>query len=249
VHDKHQPAEHQHYRFWGYQCIGWGAYLLFFNMIYTTLLGRFEVQIFFWNAMFVLCGWTVSVGMRYLYWYIDLQRIRLRRLILWILLVALLGTNVWFLFDQALDILVRHSGFATIPITFNEYLRVIFMMGMILFAWSVLYFGMKLWQAWIVQRELYERIALLTQQAQLQTLRYQLNPHFLFNTLNTIRALVEQDAQAARDTVLALSEFLRYTLVSGNQYTVPLRKEIEAIRHYLPLRNAAMKTRSASGWT
>lgn len=70
-------------------------------------------------------------------------------------------------------------------------------------------------------------------QAQLDALRMQLHPHFLFNTLNAISALMHRDVMAA-DTMLArLSDFLRMTLESSGAAEVPLRQELEFLRHYL----------------
>jgi LytS/YehU family sensor histidine kinase len=66
-------------------------------------------------------------------------------------------------------------------------------------------------------------------------LRYQINPHFLFNTLNAIRALVEENEKQAREMITELSEFLRYSLISSQYDNVPLSEEIDAIRHYFAI--------------
>lgn len=72
-------------------------------------------------------------------------------------------------------------------------------------------------------------------QAQLQALRMQLHPHFLFNTLNAISALMHRDVEAA-DTMLArLSDFLRLTLETGGEPEVQLKHEIEFLRRYLEI--------------
>ncbi len=73
------------------------------------------------------------------------------------------------------------------------------------------------------------------QQAELQMLRYQLNPHFLFNTLNAVRALVTKDPARGRAMITELAEFLRYSLTTSNAASVPLVQEIEAVRGYLAI--------------
>lgn len=65
-------------------------------------------------------------------------------------------------------------------------------------------------------------------------LRYQVNPHFLFNALNTIRSMVEEDKAVARNMITKLSEFFRYSL-SQNGTTDTLDNEINAIRNYLDI--------------
>ncbi|HMY74388.1 MAG TPA: histidine kinase, partial [Blastocatellia bacterium] len=77
--------------------------------------------------------------------------------------------------------------------------------------------------------------AALAQQAQLELLRYQLNPHFLFNALNSIRASVDEDRQRAKRMITEFSEFLRYSLLSANAAAIPLREELAAIRNYLAI--------------
>jgi len=74
----------------------------------------------------------------------------------------------------------------------------------------------------------------LAQEAQLKMLRYQLNPHFLFNTLNAISTLIlDNQNKKANNAVTRLSEFLRYTLDQDPMKKVTLRQEIEALNLYL----------------
>ena len=67
----------------------------------------------------------------------------------------------------------------------------------------------------------------------MQMLSSQLQPHFLFNTLNSISVLVEMDAKKAQNTIADLSDFLREILYSGDHYLVPLKKELRLLDHYL----------------
>ncbi|MEZ4653452.1 MAG: histidine kinase [Candidatus Eisenbacteria bacterium] len=69
--------------------------------------------------------------------------------------------------------------------------------------------------------------------AQLETLRMQVQPHFLFNTLNAISVLIEQDPKTARAMIASLSDFLRATLTEGGRQEIPLKREIELLRTYL----------------
>ena len=101
-------------------------------------------------------------------------------------------------------------------------------------AWSALYFGVK----WARDLEAAHAGALeartLAQQARLDALRYQLNLHFLFNALNSIRALVDEDAPRAADDHGAV-EFLRYPVLGEQRTAVPLREELAAVRNYLDI--------------
>lgn len=72
-------------------------------------------------------------------------------------------------------------------------------------------------------------------EAELRNLRQQLNPHFLFNTLNNIYALIDISQNKAQEAVLELSNLLRYVLYDNNHTTVTIEKELEFIRNYVAL--------------
>lgn len=94
--------------------------------------------------------------------------------------------------------------------------------------WLALYVGVKAYQ-----RTRAAEAAART--AQLDTLKAQLNPHFLFNALNSIRALIAEDPARAQTAVTELSELLRHNLQTPAAHLVPLDRELEAVRHYLRL--------------
>jgi len=104
----------------------------------------------------------------------------------------------------------------------------------LLLCWSVLYFGIKFYESKRQQEEAMLKAVALAQEAQLKMLRYQLNPHFLFNTLNAISTLIlDNQNRKANQAVARLSEFLRYTLDQDPMKKVTLRQEIEALDLYL----------------
>lgn len=71
--------------------------------------------------------------------------------------------------------------------------------------------------------------------ARLDVLTRQLQPHFLFNTLNSVSALMSQDARAAREMIAHLSELLRLTLETSDEPEVPLKTELEVLERYLSI--------------
>jgi two-component system LytT family sensor kinase len=82
-------------------------------------------------------------------------------------------------------------------------------------------------------------------QAQLQALKMQLQPHFLFNTLHAISALVHKDVEAADRMITRLSEFLRITLDSVGVQEVPLKTELESLDKYLEIEQVRFGSRLA----
>jgi len=71
--------------------------------------------------------------------------------------------------------------------------------------------------------------------ARMETLRYQINPHFFMNTLNNIHALVDIDPEKAKESIEAFSKLMRIVLYDGNAPTIPLSKEMQFMEHYVSL--------------
>jgi LytS/YehU family sensor histidine kinase len=78
---------------------------------------------------------------------------------------------------------------------------------------------------------------------ELKTLKAQLNPHFMFNAMNSIRALIEEDPQNAKDAITKLSNLMRYTLKIERTETVSLAEELRTIQDYLDLEKIRFEER------
>jgi type IV secretory pathway TrbD component len=121
-------------------------------------------------------------------------------------------------------------------------LRTIVEFAFALVAWSAAYFGVVFWQdAERREREAAQaradaaEAARLAREAQLEALAYQLNPHFLFNALSSLRALIDEDPARARRMVTELAGFFRYTMLERPLQTALLGDEIAALRDYLAI--------------
>src|SRR5688500_5798974 len=112
-----------------------------------------------------------------------------------------------------------------------------------LFGWSLVRLGLQYNAALLEQREQALRAEAAARDAQLQMLAYQLNPHFLFNTLNSIRALINEDRQRARDMVTALSGYLRYALVERPLHVALLEEEVASVCGYLAIQQVRFEER------
>jgi hypothetical protein len=112
-----------------------------------------------------------------------------------------------------------------------------------LFGWSLLRLGLRYNTQLGEQREQALRAEAAARDAQLRMLAYQLNPHFLFNTLNSIRALINEDRARAREMVTALSGYLRYALVERPLHVALLEEEVASVRGYLAIEQVRFEER------
>jgi two-component system, LytTR family, sensor kinase len=154
---------------------------------------------------------------------------------LFIILISIISSHIWYFLDTTLTYLIIGGPvFNNLKLAVIE-ADIIVLRVPVFIAWSGLYYVIRLWNDLVIEKERTAKADLLAQKAQLQMLRYQLNPHFLFNALNTIRALVEEDKEKAKQVITELSEFLRYSLVSKNNSMVDFADELEAIKHYIEI--------------
>lgn len=93
------------------------------------------------------------------------------------------------------------------------------------------------------------RLAASVKEAELRALKSQVNPHFLFNSLNSLRALIDEDAPRARESVTRLANMLRYSLQSGQLETVALDDEIRIVEDYLALELIRHEERLRVHWS
>ena len=112
-----------------------------------------------------------------------------------------------------------------------------------LLGWSLVRLGLQYNTALREQREQALRAVAAARDAQLRMLAYQLNPHFLFNALNSIRALINEDRERAREMVTALSGFLRYAIIERPLHVALLEEEVASVRGYLAIEQVRFEER------
>ena len=222
------------YLFWIINASGWLLLLLIYLFLYfsdrlgerSTVLGL---------TITYVTGFIISIPLRYFYKRINYLKRSILSLAAVVLVGSFVASNFW-LFIDILSSLPLHGMEALDRwLNLRYYISSVYSHLWVFTLWSTLYFIIKLWKAWALQKERTEKATALAQAAQLQMLRYQLNPHFLFNALNSIRALIDEDTKNAKKVITELSEFLRYSLISKNYSDVPLSNELEAIRHYFAI--------------
>lgn len=128
--------------------------------------------------------------------------------------------------------------------TGSAYLGAIVIDFALLAAWAALYYGINYFLLLEDEIKMRERLESQASTAQLAMLRYQLNPHFLFNTLNSISTLVLLKQTERANAMLArLSSFLRYTLANEPTAKVTLAQEVETLKLYLEIEKMRFEDR------
>jgi signal transduction histidine kinase len=214
--------------FWSLHAAGWGAYAI--SQYFGALLQAQPVAYQQVIAIAAVSGFVLSMPLRPI--YRKLWGRPLRTMIVGVLVscyATALALRV--VINLAFRYLVEPTWQFKTPF---ELLGGSLSTTYLLLCWSALYFGIKYYESLQKQREMALKATALAQEAQLKMLRYQLNPHFLFNTLNAISTLIlDNQTRTANQAVVRLSEFLRSTLDQDPMKKVTLRKEMELLDLYL----------------
>lgn len=231
-------------RFWKFQMAGWTAYAV--AMMFSRL-GQFPLQyMVISKGLLALVGFLCSLCL----WQTYRRLLRRVRPIIALVVVAVVASYVmallWTAIDNLLDIRiaaalldrrVHISGIAGLFVgsVYNAFT---------LLAWSLLYIAIKHHDAWLAAREQALKAEAVASRARLEMLRYQLQPHLLFNTLNGISTLVVEQKTAEASRMLArLSDFLRLILTAPPGDQVQLATEIDLIERYLDIEQVRLGDR------
>lgn len=230
--------ENRNRLFWLAHTAGW------FGFAFVHYLGSLQhdlrdifVVIIFLNAY---AGWLFTVPLRYIYrkaWNFPPIKIAL------VVILSSYFTGVlWQIIKNINYWEIYKHGYS--PESWFMYTRSTLGSFYIILSWSGLYFGSKYYQMLQVEKQNVLKANTVAHQAQLKMLRYQLNPHFLFNTLNAISTLIlVQENKTANTMVTKLSEFLRYSLDKDPMKKVTLQTEIQALQLYLAIEQVRFEDR------
>jgi two-component system LytT family sensor kinase len=196
-----------------------------------------------------LVGFFIVTSLRYIYQKLFASITVYYKQIGVAILLSLAGGIVWFFFRGLSHIII----FPAKAISFSNYYRVftvpfgitfsVFWLVGPIFGWSLGYLSIKNYFFLIDERDRNQKIQILAKNAQLQMLRYQINPHFLFNSLNSVKALISENPETAEKTLTALSEFLQATLKYNERLLIPVEEERAIICKYLIVEKVRYESR------
>jgi sensor histidine kinase YesM len=223
--------------FWVLQSIGWTGYFILRSLsgIANSMGAMFVVH----TLLLTATGYSVTLLMASLYRRLIVMRA------LWTVFISLFTVII----ASAAFSFIESWSFATFvrpdsrPVGIEFFGAIIFAFS-VLAAWSSMYYGINYYL--LLEEEIDQRARLENQasSAQLAMLRYQLNPHFLFNTLNSISTLVLLKQTERANAMLArLSSFLRYTLANEPTAQVTLAQEVETLKLYLEIEKMRFEDR------
>jgi two-component system, LytTR family, sensor kinase len=255
-----------HRTYWFGQLIAWAGIWLLFCAIFVSALSDIRTTFFLVDqAFFCVLGLVATHLLRAIFFFLHWDRLgvapQLPRLLLMIFLLSA-GESWTFtsfrppLHHEVSARIVPHpqplglgprihraenseSAFPGVARFSFEFAKSL----LTLFAWAAIYFGYRLQQMLKTAQLDRLRLDAAIKESELKALRSQVNPHFLFNSLNTIRALIDEDRLKAREGITRLAELFRASLRSSEVDTVSLRTELQTVNAYLALEKLRFEDR------
>ncbi len=224
--------------FWNLHSAGWAGALILRGA--SGIANGQEISFLVPVLISAVTGYSITLILSVIYRYV----IEKKPLITWgTTLLAVAGGSGLYAYLDTWVIQTIRSGTEGTPFL-QLWLAAIYIDSVLLAAWSALYFAINYFVRAEEQADQMLRLEAQATSAQLTMLRYQLNPHFLFNTLNSISTLVLlKQTEQANAMLSRLSSFLRYTLINEAAAKVTLAQEIETLKLYLDIEKMRFEER------
>lgn len=229
--------------FWNLQSAGWGGAMALRGL--SGVANGQPISFLVPIIIATITGYSISLIMAVIY----RNLINRRPLITWgvTLIVLILGAMLYAFTDAWVSTLYRPTSETAFTAIF---LGAFYLDITLLGAWSALYYAINFFLTVEEQQDQLLRLESQATSAQLAMLRYQLNPHFLFNTLNSISTLVLlKQTEPANAMLSRLSSFLRYTLANEPTARVTLAQEAETLKLYLGIEKMRFEERLRTHFT
>ncbi len=238
-------------RYWLFQCIGWGSFALiniFFAYLFNVFEKGDEIQPFLGRlGVFLVLGVLTSHLMRFFIIQLNILQKSLDKQFIQFLLVTFCFTLLLSFVD--IQLIARWGWLKASEknLHVNNPLLLILSNGfycfILLFIWNLIYFMYHYITKSRKQQLDTLQLEAMVRALELKTIKAHINPHFIFNALNSIRALIDENPDRARTAVTELSNILRSSLKIEKGETVPFSEELKIVKDYLALENMRFEDR------
>ncbi len=225
--------------YWACQISGWTFYtvmnLIFFKFSYDTNIKDIL------NYMIWL---PVGIGITHAFRFLLLKFNVLRRnIFLQIPIVIIFSVINSILFFTLTIGIAKLFGIVTYKFEIFAAVSTLVNLTWIFMLWSVIYFGFDIFENYKRTEIQSLKLEANTKEIELNQLKSQLNPHFMFNSMNSIRALVDEDPRRAKIAITQLSNILRSTLMMHKNRFITLEEELGLVKDYLELEHIRYEER------
>jgi two-component system LytT family sensor kinase len=219
--------------FWRLQFMIWSAYFVYGCILRTSHYNHLAMGVGM-SLLLEPTSFLISSGLRVIYRRLDFQAGLSLRTCGYIVLFSFAATIVQIIITQFASPWV--AAWADYRASPAPLLTKLAFFAIIYLSWSVAY-------VWLKSEFAAREIRAAAQRAELQMLRLQLNPHFMFNSLNNIASQIPDQPETALEMTHNLADFLRYSLDQEGRMIAPLAHEVEVLTTYLKIEKLRFEDR------
>jgi two-component system LytT family sensor kinase len=237
-------------QYWLFQALGWGLFSLiniFFAYSFDRLGSPDERNLFFSRLIiFVLLGLLLTHLMRLVIIQLNVLQKKLERQLLQFFLITVAFSLVAASINT--NLLLQFNLLTKNELEFRNNISLLILSSAFYFCiyfiiWNLIYFVYHFITKSRKQQLDTLKLESLIKELELKTIKAHINPHFIFNSLNSIRALVDENPERARAAITELSNILRSSIQADKLETVPFEKELDIVKDYLALENMRFEDR------
>ncbi len=231
--------------YWTAQVGGWLTYVLVLAF-WSLVTGQFEWPIVkVWATVFAT-GIIVSHFFRSVILALGWLRLNLYRAIIRLFFVSVVMGILSALIHAMISDLFFSEIRRLLVWPFFELAQVVLAYAPQLLIWSLIYFAWNYFRNYEREEIKNLRLEASKNEIELNSLKAQLNPHFMFNAMNSIRALIDENPELAKKSITQLSMILRNSLIVGKYQFITLEEELRVVRNYLDLEGIRYEERLKS---
>jgi sensor histidine kinase YesM len=222
--------------YWLCQIGGWSAFILVYIFFYLTL--RTGIQPSFYKMLVseALVGFVITHVMRVVILESRLVDRPVNEQVMYIILISIVFTLIYGSTTAQVEEWMGIESEKQRQLSFlNKVIRISLGYFFIIIVWNLIYFAYH----YVIRSRQAQldkiRLESLVKELELKTIKSHINPHFIFNALNSIRALIDENPNRARNAITELSNILRSSMQAEKVETVPFERELGIVKDYLAL--------------
>ncbi len=230
-------------RYWWCQIIGWSTNIAISSFFVSTF-GQPDAA--YYKSLLLTCvlGLFITHIMRLNIFYFKILEKPIKSQILSFIILTLVFSVIFGIISESVDYLIGYNPERLQKFSRPERLFLSSFNALwLILIWNLIYYIYHYVESNRRQQMDTFRLEAMVKSLELKTIKSHINPHFIFNSLNSIRALVDENPQRARTAITELSNILRSSMQAEKMETVPLKQELDIVKDYLALEHMRFEER------
>ncbi len=230
-------------RYWWCQIIGWSVNVAI-SVFFVSTFGQPGKLYFTSLILTCILGLVITHIMRLNIFFLKILEKPLKKQIIYFIILTIIFAVLLGVISESIDYLIgynpeRLQKFSKAERLFLSSFNALWL----ILVWNLIYFIYHYVESNRRQQLDTLRLEAVVKELELKTIKSHINPHFIFNALNSIRALVDENPQRARTAITELSNILRSSMQAEKMETVPLQQELDIVKDYLALEHMRFEER------